>query len=173
MTLLEEVNEAFRHKKERKTTTGLVPPSLKARLQQSTLIEGRSKASLLAAESRGISSRVSTEVALESALLSLGRCADLVRPAGRLTSRSVSKEEWGDAIRQLEHFLDLMETASDPDRPLPASQWGILSIASNMTHDSMATDPSMLADGTDASCLEMLDLANLFDEDIGMDDSKE
>lgn len=176
MTLLEEMNEAFRHKKERKTTTGLVPPSLKARLQ-TTIVEGYSKSSNTSG--RRISGDVSTDVALESALLSLGRCADLIRPAGRLTSQSVSQEKWRDAIRQLEHFLDLMETACDPDRPLPAHQWGMLSIApNNVTDDddsiSMdASDLAYLSDTIDASSLEMLDLADLFGEDIGMDDSME
>jgi hypothetical protein len=174
VTLLEEMNEAFRHNRQRKTRTGLVPPSLKARLQ-TTLIEGYGKSSSISGK-RGISGQVSTDVALESALLSLGRCADLVRPAGRMTSQSVSQEEWGDAIRQLEHFLDLMETASDPDRPLPAHQWGMLSIALNVTDDSISADsldPTFLTDAIDASSLEMLDLKELFGDDIGMDDSME
>jgi hypothetical protein len=159
------MNEAFRHNKQRKTSTGLVPPGLKARLQ-TTLIEGSGK--------RGISGQVSTDVALESALLSLGRCADLVRPAGRLTSQSVSASEWGDAMRQLENFLDLMERATDPDRPLPPHQWGMLSIASNVTDDSIDNlNPTFPTDTLDASSLELRDLAELFGDDIGMDDSME
>ena len=120
---------------------------------------------------RTISGYVSTDVALESALLALGRCADLVRPAGRLTSRSVSQEEWTDAIQQLEHFLDLMETACDPDRPLPADQWGLLSLPRSFSTNSLPVDAVDPTTGMERDA--MLDLADLFGADIGMDDSLE
>lgn len=167
VTLLEEMNEAFRHNKQRKTTTGLVPPSLKAKLQ-STITKGYNKVSSSLGD-RTISGYVSTDVALESALLSLGRCADLVRPAGRLTSRSVTQEEWKDAQRQLEHFLDLMQTACDPDGPLPADQWGMLTVEDNTIPDTINVEPVNTVEDN-----EMMDLADLFFAgDIGMDDSRE
>ncbi len=116
-----------------------------------------------------ISGYVSTDVALESALLSLGRCADLVRPAGRLTSRSVSQEEWRDAQRQLEHFLELMQTACDPDGPLPPNQWGLLDMARKVSDDTSLLEPAKNVDSD-----EMLELADLFfGADMGMDDSME
>ena len=163
------MNEAFRHSKQRKTSTGLVGPGLKGKLR-TTFAKGYREISSEFGK-RTISGYVSTDVALESALLALGRCADLVRPAGRLTSRSVSQEEWTDAIQQLEHFLDLMETACDPDRPLPADQWGLLSLPRSVSTNSLpvdAVDPTM---GMERDA--MLDLADLFGADIGMDDSLE
>jgi hypothetical protein len=170
VTLLEEMNEAFRHSKQRKTSTGLVGPGLKGKLR-TTFAKGYREISSEFG-TRTISGYVSTDVALESALLALGRCADLVRPAGRLTSRSVSQEEWTDAIQQLEHFLALMEAACDPDRPLPADQWGLLSLPRNAsTHHSLPVDPADPATRFERDA--MLDLADLFGADIGMDDSLE
>lgn len=169
VTLLEEMNEAFRHSKQRKTSTGLVGPGLKGKLR-TTFAKGYKEISSEFGK-RTISGYVSTDVALESALLSLGRCADLVRPAGRLTSRSVSAEEWVDAIEQLEHFLDLMETACDPDRPLPADQWGLMTLARNISKYPLPLHLADPAAGIEGD--EMLDLADLFGADIGMDDSLE
>ena len=178
VTLLEEMNEAYRHNRQRKTTTGLVSPSLKAKLQK-TIIKGNADPST--APSRGrFSGPISIDVALESALLSLGRCADLVRPAGRLTSQSVSKDEWRDAIHQLEHFLDLMQRACDPDRPLPTNQWGKLTTTTvdpNATHsdamNSIKDRTFSMDDIVGSSSDEIIDFAGLFDGDIGMDDSME
>jgi hypothetical protein len=163
------MNEAFRHSKQRKTSTGLVGPGLKGKLR-TTFAKGYKEISSEFGK-RTISGYVSTDVALESALLSLGRCADLVRPAGRLTSRSVSAEEWVDAIEQLEHFLDLMETACDPDRPLPADQWGLMTLARNISKYPLPLNLAHPAAGIEGD--EMLDLADLFGADIGMDDSLE
>lgn len=125
VTLLEEMNEAFRHNKQRKTASGLVPPNLKAQLQKTRVATSNM------GRNNGC---ISTDVALESALLSLGRCMDLVRPAGTFSSKSVSREECKDAVRQLDHFLDLMQRC-DPDRPLPANDWGKLSME-NVTETS-------------------------------------
>jgi len=169
VTLLEEMNEAFRHSKQRKTSTGLVGPGLKGKLR-TTFAKGYREISSEFGK-RTISGYVSTDVALESALLALGRCADLVRPPGRLTSRSVSQEEWTDAIQQLEHFLDLMETACDPDRPLPADQWGLLSLPRSVSTYSLPVDAADPTAGMERDA--MLDLADLFGADIGMDDSLE
>jgi hypothetical protein len=115
------MNEAFRHNKQRKTATASVPPNLKAQLKKTgiTTTSKNSKSSV---------GYKSTDVALESALLSLGRCLDLVRPAGKLSSKSVSHKDWVSALKQLEYFLDLMQKACDPDRPLPANDWGKLSM---------------------------------------------
>ena len=67
------------------------------------------------------------DAALESALMSLGRCLDLVRPAGTLSAQSVPREDWKKALRHLEQALDLIQTTCDPDYPLKAKDWGKLS----------------------------------------------
>jgi len=64
-------------------------------------------------------------VILESALLSLGRCVDLVRPAGLLVS-VVSSENWKKALRALQHSLNEIRSVCDPDRPLRPTEWGKL-----------------------------------------------
>ena len=69
----------------------------------------------------------SLDVVLESALLSLGRCLDLVRPAGlMLAHTSVPKQDWKQALNQLEHFLDLIQSGCDPDHPLDPREWGVI-----------------------------------------------
>ena len=62
---------------------------------------------------------------LEGALLSLGRCVDLVKPAG-LHVGSVSKEDWKKALKALEHSMNEISSFCDPDRPLMPSEWGKL-----------------------------------------------
>ncbi len=62
---------------------------------------------------------------LEGALLSLGRCVDLVKPAG-LHIGSVSKSEWKRALSSLEHSMTEIRENCDPDRPLRPSEWGKL-----------------------------------------------
>jgi hypothetical protein len=117
--MLEEMNEAFRHNAQREAAAVLVPPNLKAQLKKSGIT---TKSSRIGRDGGFIS----TDVALESALLSLGRCADLVRPAGTLSPQSVPREDWKNALIELDHFLDLIERACDPDVQLPASDWGKL-----------------------------------------------
>jgi hypothetical protein len=58
---------------------------------------------------------------LEGALLSLGRCVDLVKPAG-LHVGSVSKEDWKKALKALEHSMNEIRSFCDPDRPLLPSE---------------------------------------------------
>jgi hypothetical protein len=129
--MLEEMNEAFRNNKHRKAATVLVPPILKAQLQKRCV---STKSSRIGRDLGFIS----TDVALESALLSLGRCADLVRPAGTLSPQSVPREDWKDALIHLDHFLDLMERVCDPDSPLPASDWGKYQIENIESRNSTA-----------------------------------
>lgn len=64
-------------------------------------------------------------VILEGALLSLGRCVDLVRPTGLLVSVVPSKN-WKRALRALEHSLSEIRSVCDPDRPLRPTEWGKL-----------------------------------------------
>jgi hypothetical protein len=64
-------------------------------------------------------------VVLEGVVLSLGRCIDLVRPAGLLIS-SVSKTDFVKALRALDHAMTQLKLYCDPDAPLPASEWGLL-----------------------------------------------
>ena len=65
------------------------------------------------------------EEVLEGALLHLGRCIDLVRPAGLLVS-SLTKSDWTRAFRDLEHSMSEIRLVCDPDRPLRPSEWGKL-----------------------------------------------
>ena len=62
---------------------------------------------------------------LEGALLSLGRCVDLVKPAG-LHLGSVSKTEWKRTLGSFEHSMSEIRDHCDPDRPLRPSEWGKL-----------------------------------------------
>jgi hypothetical protein len=63
------------------------------------------------------------DVIMESALLSLGRCLDLVRPAGLLTE-TVSAGEWIMALSLLEQAVSQISQACDPDQPLDPAGWG-------------------------------------------------
>jgi len=65
------------------------------------------------------------DVVLEGALLSLGRCLDLVRPAGLLTG-SVPAQDFRLAFQLLEQTVAQISQGCDPDRPLPAADWGLL-----------------------------------------------
>ncbi|KAI2492260.1 hypothetical protein MHU86_22295 [Fragilaria crotonensis] len=65
------------------------------------------------------------DIVLEGATLSLGRCIDLVRPAG-LHQSSVSKAEYTKALRWLNHCMTQIQTYCDPDQPLDQSEWGRL-----------------------------------------------
>jgi hypothetical protein len=62
------------------------------------------------------------DVVLESALLSLGRCLDLLRPAGLLTG-SVPMEDYKRALTSLQQAYYLLDRACDPDEPLPVEDW--------------------------------------------------
>jgi len=73
-------------------------------------------------------------VVLESALLSLGRCIDLVKPAGLLVS-SVPAAMWSKALFHLEESMSRIKTVCDPDQPLDATQWGKLSDDENLASD--------------------------------------
>lgn len=108
-TLLETMNEAYRHNRERQTATMVIPPTLKAQLKKQT--------------SGSSTTFSSIEIHLECALLSLGRCCDLVRPAGTFSEQSVSRQEWKDALNHLQEFMHRIECSCDPDRPVPADKW--------------------------------------------------
>ena len=125
--MMEEMNESFRNNRQKSNATILAPPHLKEELRK------RNGISTISSEIGTYGDSISTDVALESALLSLGRCVDLVRPAGTLSDKSVSWEDWKEAVTHLEHFLDLIEQACDPDMPLPASEWGKLDNVTNTT----------------------------------------
>lgn len=60
---------------------------------------------------------------LEGALLSLGRCLDVVKPAG-MHLGSVSKEDWKRALKSLHHGISEILEYCDPDRPLLPQEWG-------------------------------------------------
>jgi hypothetical protein len=64
-------------------------------------------------------------VVLESALLNLGRCLDLVKPAGLLVS-SVPAATWSKALFNLEDSMCRIKTVCDPDQPLNPGDWGKL-----------------------------------------------
>ena len=109
-TLLEQMNEAYRNNRDRKTATMLIPPTLKTQLKKQT--------------SESSTSSSSIEIHLECALLSLGRCCDLVRPAGTFSAQSVSRQEWEDALVHLQDFMIRIDRSCDPDQPLSADRWG-------------------------------------------------
>lgn len=69
--------------------------------------------------------RRDVNVVLEGVVLSLGRCIDLVRPAGLLLS-SVSKTDFAKALRALDHAMSQIRTYCDPDAPLDPWEWGKL-----------------------------------------------
>lgn len=124
---MEEVNNAFHHAKNNQQATFNTLGNLKAELQK-TIVKTPFQEGTM-----------SVDVALESALLSLGRCADLVRPAGTLSATSVSHTDWTDSVEKLEYFLDVMQRCCDPDRPLPACDWGKLSLENVKTNFSTTT----------------------------------
>ena len=112
---MESMDAAYRDNKEMETSMTYVNPNIKTQLR-------------LLGVRYGSKLNVTVDVALESALLSLGRCADLVRPAGTLSSKSTSRDDWQNAQQHLEDCLDIMKQACDPDNPLPAESWGKLSL---------------------------------------------
>jgi hypothetical protein len=105
------MNVAYQHNRERQTTSMIIPPTLKVQLKKQT--------------TRSSTTRSSTEIHLEYALLSLGRCCDLVRPAGTFSSQSVSRQEWKDALAHLKDFMNRIDCSCDPDRLLPDDKWDI------------------------------------------------
>jgi hypothetical protein len=62
----------------------------------------------------------SLDVVLDGALLSMGRCSDLVRPAGLFTG-SVPTADFRRAVTFLEHAITQITMACDPDRPFVSS----------------------------------------------------
>lgn len=62
---------------------------------------------------------------LEDALLNLGRCLDLARPAGLLTG-PVSANDWRLSLRCLEEAVSQVTRNCDPDYPLPTESWADL-----------------------------------------------
>ena len=104
------MNEAYRHNRKRQTATMVIPPTLKAQLKKQT--------------SGSSTTIISIEIHLECALLSLGRCCDLVRPAGTFSDQSVSRQGWKDALLHLQDFMNRIECSCDPDRPVSPAQWG-------------------------------------------------
>ena len=109
-TLLEQMNEAYRHNRERQTASMVIPPTIKAQLKKQT--------------SASSTTILSIEIHLECALLSLGRCCDLVRPAGTFSDQSVSRQDWKDALHHLQDFMNRIECSCDPDRPISSEKWG-------------------------------------------------
>ena len=72
-----------------------------------------------------LNSAETVDVVLEGALLSLGRCMDLVRPAG-LHVGTVSKTDFTKALKSLEHCMAQIRAFCDPDQPLAPNKWGKL-----------------------------------------------
>ena len=60
---------------------------------------------------------------LDEALVCLGRCVDLVRPAGSL-SGTVSMSDWVTAKSELELGMAAIRTACDADIPVEIDRWG-------------------------------------------------
>ena len=121
-TLLEQMNEAYLHNREYKSASISIPPTLKAQLKEVTSREIDPRDRRAVARNGPTSS---TEIQMESALLSLGRCCDLVRPAGTFSAQSVTRQEWKGALQHLQDFMNCLEVYCDPDQALPPEQWGI------------------------------------------------
>jgi len=64
----------------------------------------------------------SVEQTLESALLSVGRCIDLIRPAG-FVQGTVCRTDWERALSSLQRCVDGIRRDCDPDRPLTLKEW--------------------------------------------------
>lgn len=126
---MEEMNTAFQQNQARTVSSMTVPPTLKSRLQhysdpKKTRMEDDVEVSAIRTDAT-----ISTiDIQLEGALLSLGRCCDLVRPAGTFSSQPVSQKDWKLAVHHLQDFMNRMERGCDPDRPLPADKWGDLKL---------------------------------------------
>lgn len=81
--------------------------------------------------------KIPLDVVLEGALLSLGRCLDLVRPAGLLTG-SVAARDFRLAVTVLEQAVSQISIACDPDQPFPSAAWG------TSTNDNFSEEVSVL-----------------------------
>jgi hypothetical protein len=84
------------------------------------------------------------DVVLDGALLSMGRCSDLVRPAGLLTG-SVPITDFRRAVTFLEHAISQITMACDPDRPFVPSSAHQRSAAKATTSTTAATAVSSKA----------------------------
>ena len=122
-------------------------------------------------------------VILEGALLSLGRCVDLVRPAGLLVSVVPSKN-WKRALRALEHSLREIRSVCDPDRPLRPTEWGKLvdeedamldigyqKMSFALWKDKMKRETPALDAGSEESAADDIDNDEDDDEDDFFDDN--
>jgi hypothetical protein len=65
------------------------------------------------------------DVVLEGALMSLGRCLDIVRPAGTMTGMC-TREDFERALNLLQQAYYLLDRSCDPDLPLSPQYWGVL-----------------------------------------------
>lgn len=124
------MNAAYQNNRGYKLETMTITPTLKAQLKKA---KSSYEASYRHGEQKPAKSlknhqivRNSIEVELEMALLSLGRCCDLVRPAGTFSAQSVSRQEWRYALGHIQDFMNRIGCCCDPDRPLPAKQWGMI-----------------------------------------------
>ena len=129
------MNTAYQRNQERTVASMTVPPTLKSRLQHysdpkkiSVHPTGGGELDFNAIQTDVSVSTI--DIQLEGALLSLGRAADLVRPAGTFSSQPVPQKDWKLAFHHLQDFMFRIERACDPDHQLPAERWGDLGIAS-------------------------------------------
>ncbi|CAB9518040.1 expressed unknown protein [Seminavis robusta] len=104
------------------------------------------------------------DVVLEGALLSLGRCLDLVRPAGLLIGY-VPKDDWKTAERVLQHAVRQLRDACDPDHPLDPTDWGKLD---HCYYDNGAGSKS----ATDFSENDLMELTQWRIQEEGDDDEE-
>jgi hypothetical protein len=88
------------------------------------------------------------DVILESALLSMGRCLDLVRPAGLLTG-SVTLNDFKIALRVLEQAVQQITVSCDPDQPIHPNEWSEILFTNMMT----STTTSINATNTTGSTI--------------------
>jgi hypothetical protein len=128
---MEEMNTAFQQNQARTAASMTVSPTLKSRLQHYSDPKTIRSGSEVEVSGIRTNASISTiDIQLEGALLSLGRCADLVRPAGTFSSQPVPQKDWRLAVHHLQDFMIRMEASCNPDRPLPVDRWGDLDVGS-------------------------------------------
>jgi len=110
-----------------------------------------------------VRSEFTLDIILEGALLSLGRCLDLVRPAGLLIGY-VPQTDWKNAEMVLEHAVRQLRGACDPDYPLDAAEWGKLD--QHYDYDDLPTTTTNSSQSTLSTVQDLLALTSWRLQDI-------
>ena len=101
---------------------------------------------------------------LESALLLLGRCTDIVRPAGLLVTYT-DNNSWIKALKDLEQCMNLIYSICDPDRPLVRKDWINLLLLDDSTYDDDSTTNNIDDDDNDYDIVKMFEPITIREQD--------